>query len=92
MVMFRTKILAGWFLFVPGHMGVICHMGFSSWQTSSSEWKKKRLRTSVCADISKHALKNQYDSLFGGENHITDFWDDNFFCGSNLAPENCFLD
>ena len=33
--------------------------GLSSWQIKSSEWEKK-LGTSVCADISQYARKNQY--------------------------------
>ena len=36
--------------------------GFSSWETSSSEWKKK-LRASVCADISRHPVKNIYGKI-----------------------------
>ena len=33
--------------------------GFSSWETSSSEWKNK-LETSVCTDISWHPFKTKY--------------------------------
>ena len=51
--------------------------GFSSWQISSSEWKK-RLGTSVCADISIYALKNQYVNFYMKKPLNTFFRDKHF--------------